>query len=417
VTTTAVPGTARDWQRVGWLLFASGWGANHFAPLLLVYRDRLGLDAAALALLFGMYALGLVPGLLVAGPISDRRGRRALVLPSAVVAMGASALLAAFGDRFWALLLGRLLYGLGAGGVMSAGATWLLELSARQSLAAASGTGAGSGAAARDSAAGVGARRATIALSSGFGFGPLFSGLVAQYAPAPTVLPFVLHAALMVAMLAIARGAPDTVARGPAGAANRPLIRIELDRAAWRKFMRGVLPMAPFVFALPTIPTAAIPGMLEHALGSAPIAYTGFLCVLTLFAGVGAQPLTRRLAPATAARLGLAVGAVGVAIGAITVATQTPILLLVVAPVMGAAYGVCMTGGLHMVQRLARPDARGGITGLFYVLTYVGFAAPWLLAMAGRFVAPAIALWVTAAVTTLVAITLPRAPDPAPAGG
>jgi hypothetical protein len=221
----------------------------------------------------------------------------------------------------------------------------------------------------------------------------------------------------MIAMLAIARGAPDTVERGAAGAANRPLIRIELDRPAWRKFVRGVLPMAPFVFALPTIPTAAIPGMLEHALGRAPIAYTGFLCVLTLFAGVGAQPLTRRFAPATAARLGLAVGAVGVAIGAITVATQTAILLLVVAPVMGAAYGVCMTGGLHMVQRLARPHARGGITGLYYVLTYVGFASPWLLAMAGRFVAPAIALWVTAAVTTLVAITLPRAPGPAPAGG
>jgi MFS family permease len=97
------------WARVGLLLFAVGWGANHFTSLLLVYRQRLGLDAAAPAMLFGMYALGLVPGLLLAGPLSDRHGRRAVVLPSAALALAASALLGAGGDSFGALLGGRLL--------------------------------------------------------------------------------------------------------------------------------------------------------------------------------------------------------------------------------------------------------------------------------------------------------------------
>jgi hypothetical protein len=31
------------WRRVALLLFATGWGANHFASLLLVYRQRLAL--------------------------------------------------------------------------------------------------------------------------------------------------------------------------------------------------------------------------------------------------------------------------------------------------------------------------------------------------------------------------------------
>ena len=117
------------WRRVALLLFAVGWGANHFASLLQVYRERLALDAAAPAMLFAMYALGLVPGLLLAGPVSDRYGRRAVVLPSALVAFGASALLGAAGASFSLLLGGRLLYGIGAGGVMSAGAAWLIELS------------------------------------------------------------------------------------------------------------------------------------------------------------------------------------------------------------------------------------------------------------------------------------------------
>jgi len=89
-------------------------------------------------------------------------------------------------------------------------------------------------------------------------------------------------------------------------------------------------------------------------------------------------------------------GAGGVVLGAVAVATDTPVLLLAVAPVIGGAYGVCMTAGLQAVQRLAHPDARGGITGLYYVLTYIGFALPYVLALATRVTTPIVALGATA---------------------
>jgi hypothetical protein len=166
--------------------------------------------------------------------------------------------------------------------------------------------------------------------------------------------------------------------------------------------------MAPFVFAFPVIAFAALPSMLAGSLGTAPMAYTGVLCVVTLAAGVIAQPITRRFEPTTAARLGLIAGAAGLALGTYAVASQTSVLLLVVAPLLGAAYGVCMTAGFHAVQRLARPDARGGITGLYYVMTYLGFAAPYLLALATRITSPTMALGATAAAAAVVALTLPR---------
>ena len=386
VTISADSAGRPAWQRVGLLLFAVGWGANHFVPLLLVYRARLALDAAALALLFGMYALGLVPGLLLAGPISDRRGRRAVVLPAACVALAASAVLGAGGDSYAALLAGRLAYGLGAGAAMSAGTAWLVEQS-------------------RDAPA-SGPRRATIALSAGFGLGPLVSGVVGQYAPAPTVLPFAFHIALLAAMLAVAWRAEDAGVRAPPGR----LLRIELDPAGWRSFVRGVAPMAPFVFGFPALVLAALPGMLGGALGAAPVAYTGLLAVIMLGAGVLVQPVSRRVEPTRAARLGLAVGAAGTLLGVATVAAQVPALLLVVAPILGAAYGVCMTAGLQAVQRLARPDARGGIIGLYLVLTYVGFAGPYALALAARATAPTVALAITAGLAIAAALVLRRPP-------
>ncbi|HEY0191928.1 MAG TPA: MFS transporter, partial [Kofleriaceae bacterium] len=293
--------------------------------------------------------------------------------------------LGGLGEHLAALLAGRLLYGLGAGGVMSAGATWLIELSSDVPL-------------------GTGARRATIALSSGFGSGALVAGVVAQYAPWPTVLPYALHVAVLGAMLVLARGAPDTGGGRPGGR----LLRIELPPGMWRRFARAVVPMAPFVFAFPMIVGATLPSLLGGALGTAPIAYAGLVNAVTLAAGVLAQPVTRRFEPTTAARLGLGLGVVGIAAGAWTVHAHAPAMLLAIAIVLGAGYGIAMTAGLSAAQRLARPDARGGITGLYYVLTYVGFAVPYLLALIFRVAAPAAALAVTAAITLGVAVTLPR---------
>ena len=58
-------------------------------------------------LLFGAYACGLVPGLIMAGRLSDDHGRWSLVLPASVLAIAASATLAFGGLGFGVLLAGR----------------------------------------------------------------------------------------------------------------------------------------------------------------------------------------------------------------------------------------------------------------------------------------------------------------------
>ena len=79
-------------RALGLAMFAVAFGTNVPTPLLLRYRTALDLDPVALTAVFGVYALGLVPTLFLAGPASDRLGRRAVVLPFTVVALVASLL-------------------------------------------------------------------------------------------------------------------------------------------------------------------------------------------------------------------------------------------------------------------------------------------------------------------------------------
>lgn len=52
------PRTTKPWIPVAIALFAVGWGANQFSPMLLVYRAQLHLSAGDLGLLFALYAVG-----------------------------------------------------------------------------------------------------------------------------------------------------------------------------------------------------------------------------------------------------------------------------------------------------------------------------------------------------------------------
>ena len=78
------------WKRAVFALFAVAAGTNVPTPLLLVYQERLDLSPEVLTALFGFYAAGLVPALFLAGPLSDRLGRRRVAIPGMVLAAVAS---------------------------------------------------------------------------------------------------------------------------------------------------------------------------------------------------------------------------------------------------------------------------------------------------------------------------------------
>lgn len=355
-----------DWLRVAAAMFAVGWGANQFAAMLLVYRHEDGFSDEAVTALFGAYAIGLIPALLIVGPISDRIGRRRVMRPVLVLSFIATIVLIVADDHLGLLLTGRLLAGVASGAAFAPGTAWVKELSAGRP-------------------GGTGARRATLALSAGFGSGPLTAGILAQWAPAPTVLPYLPHLVLMLLVGVIAWSAPEIqIVRTP----GEPRRSGEVWRAiSSRPFVLGIALTAPWVFGAASTSFATIPTFVD--IGFAPIAVTGSLAGLALWTGVAVQPLGRRLGdPRRVIVTGLAAAALGLLVGLVLDQTGAAWLVLPAALLLGTAYGLVLVGGLTTVESLAHPDDLGTLNAVFYSLTYLGFAAPLLSTIALRTLSP-----------------------------
>jgi predicted MFS family arabinose efflux permease len=390
--TAARPASARrgaGWLGAGAALAVVGWGANQFSPLLLFYRAHLGLSDAFVDVTFGLYAVGLVPGLLIAGPLSDRLGRRRVVLFAVALSMLASlVLMFGTGGAAW-LCAGRVLMGVASGSAFSAGATWVKELSSAPF---------------DDAEPAAGARRASIAMTLGFGLGPLVAGALAQWAPAPGVLPYVVQ--LTLAALALPLTARTVETANATGALPR---RRRFAGLRDRRYLLVVLPQAPWVFGGAAIAMVYVPGLTAGHVSGLGLAYAAAVVGTTALSGVLVAPVARRLARrGSRVLLGtgmlLVIGGVLADAGLVslrTVGVWQPVLALPTAAVLGAGYGVLMVFGLSEVQRLAKPEQLAGMTAVFQAFTYLGFAAPFVLSELAAIASPGVLLLAVAALAVL----------------
>jgi MFS family permease len=349
------------------MMFAVGWGANQFSPMLIVYRHALGLGPGMVAGLFAIYAATLIPGLFAGGALSDRYGRRACVLPFAALSPAATLLLVLGAHSLALIVAGRALAGLCSGMVFGPATAWVQDLSGGSAHSA---------------------RRAALALSAGFGLGPVVAALLAQWAGDPLVVPYLPHLVLGVAALVVGLTAPDARrAEQAAGHAEQP----EAAGRRWppaalrtRAFWLTVAPPAPFVFGTVALAIVVLPEEVTSP-RTLSAGYAGLMTILAFTAGIGVQPAARRLAarrPAAGVVAGLvsAAAGAGVSIAAVSVtALSDPsrVLAGLGALLLGLAYGLCLVCGLHQAEDLAGPRDRGTVLSVYYVLAYLGFGLPY----------------------------------------
>jgi MFS family permease len=345
-----------------------GWGGNQFTPLLVMYRDA-GLSTVTVDALLGAYVVGLVPGLVLGAPLSERFGRRPLMITGVGLSLVASVLLALGShgtghDGVGWLAAGRLVTGLGVALAMSVGTAWVAELAVR---------------AGEDRA--TGARRAALWLTLGFGLGAGVAGVLAQWGPAPDVLPYLVHAVLALGALVAVAVLPETHDVTTRVRRRRSAVAVGLRHP---RFRRVVTPMAPWIFGAAGIAYAVMPQLVGDQLGRWGLAYSTLLTVVTLGVGAAVQPLATRLdhpRRPRAAVVGMVAMALGLGISVAVAVVRSPVVALVAALVLGAAYGIVMVSGLLELQRLAPPEELASLTGVYYALAYSGFLLPTILAV------------------------------------
>lgn len=368
-STTVAPGPvatrrgSTHWFPVGLALFTVAWGGNQFTPLMVMYRETGGFSLGVVDVLLGAYVLGIVPGMLVGGPLSDRWGRRPLMLAAPPLAVAGSVVLGLGGTTPAVLFVGRVLAGLALGVAMAVGSTWISELSR---LSAAPATG--------------GASRAAMSLTLGFLLGPAAAGALAQWAPWPTVLSYAVHVVLTIPLGLVAIRTAETLAHGSRGRLRDDL---RVPVRGHRRFWTVVAPVAPWVFTSAGVAYAVLPSLVADRLPGLGIAFAGVMTAVTLVAGVAAQSVARRLG-LLGVRGGIAAtvaSAAGMALAAVAAAELTVATAMAAAVVLGVGYGLALVSGLAEVQRIAAPEHLAGLTAVFYALAYTGFLVPAVLAL------------------------------------
>ncbi|AZA14536.1 MFS transporter [Corynebacterium choanae] len=394
---TAAPHTATTgnhlWLPIALAMFTAAWGGNEFTPLLVLYRQSGDFSDFFVDLMLVSYACGVACGLLGAGPTSDRYGRRAVMMPAPLVAMAGS--LAIFLGEHSALLMtvGRMLSGLAVGMAMTAGGSWIKELSTPTFEPGV--------------APSAGAKRAAMALTAGFAMGPLAAGLLAQWGPYPGKTPFVLHWILSVLWIVQMRHIPETARLHGNGSI---LADLATRTVFHRTFAFIVAPLAPWVFGAAFTANAILPArMQEHV--EFPIAYTAIATALTLGTGFAIQQIGPQVIGDGLRRgplIALTLVTIGMALSAYASVTPMIGLHALTSIVLGLSYGVCLFTGLSFVQRIAPADELAALTGIFYCLTYTGMLFPAVLTKLGIYFPYPVMLGVgcVVAVASMVAILI-----------
>ncbi|WP_438484140.1 MFS transporter [Streptomyces sp. S186] len=336
-------------------VFAIGMaGTTLPTPLYGLYRHQLGFSELMVTVVFATYALGVIAVLFGAGDVSDETGRRP-VLFAALGLSAASDLCFLLEDGLPPLLLGRLLSGSAAGLFSGTATAAVLEL-ARPG---------------RESRAGF---AATAANMGGLGCGPLLSGLLAQYAPRPLALPFLVHLLLLALATVMTWRLPETVTNPhrlnslrPQGVRVPPAVRGVFAPAAVAAFAG---------FALLGLFTSIAPSFVAQTLGEHNLAVSGAVVCAVFTGSTLGQALTGRFGLRTALPAGCLFLVLGLLLVAGSLAASALPVLAAGALCGGTGQGLAFRAALTAVSAAAPPEHRGGTLSAFFLVAYLGLSLP-----------------------------------------
>jgi predicted MFS family arabinose efflux permease len=319
-------------------------------PLYAIYQAQWHFTPITTTVVFGVYAMAVLAGLLTLGKLSDHVGRRPVLLTAIAVHAG-SLVIFATATGVPALLSARVVQGLSTGAALGAIGAAMLDMD-RQ----------------------LGTLANAVTPGMGSASGAIASALAIRFLPDPTHLIYLALIGVLALQATAIAAMRETVTRAP-GALTSLRPEITLPRA-----LRGpVLTAVPVLFAVWAL--AGLYGALVHALTGSGNVVLGSLSLFVLAASaVVATIVARRAAARTVMQFGILALITGVAVTVLAVSLGSVAVFFAGSAIAGAGFGSGFQGGIRMVVPLAAAHQRAGLVSLLYVVCYLGLGVPAVLA-------------------------------------
>ncbi|MET3985129.1 MFS transporter [Streptomyces sp. PvR034] len=357
----AAPSRGSDFWVIGAVLVLLMLSSSVPSALYVLYQRKWDLSAGTITVVFALYAVTVLGGLLLFGSLSDTLGRRPVLGAGLVLAIVSMALFAGARGLGW-LLAARAVQGLAVGlatGAMGAG---LLELAPRSRPA-------------------LGAQVNSAGPTVGIGLGGLGAGLLVQYGPAPTALSYLLligaFALTLIGVVRMRESAPGA-ARPGRGFSLSPH-RIGVPAPVRRRFAVLVLTIVA-VWSVGGFYLSLGPHLALSLLQSTNYLVGGATVALLAGAATTAQLFLGRTEALRTAVLGLCGLLAGLALVLLALGTRSAAVFLIGTAVLGAGWGAAFLGSFRALSALADPAHRGELTAAVYVFAYLAMSVPAVLA-------------------------------------
>ena len=361
-------------------------GSTLLTPLYIMYKQAFGFSQISLTLIYAVYVVGNLCGLLFFGRLSDQIGRRQ-VAAAGMFLMIIATLVFLSARGIGALYVGRILSGLAISVGAGTGTAWLADLIDDESKS-----------------------RATVIATSanfiGLGVAALIAGVMAEYLPWPLHLPYIVYLIVLVAVTALVFMVPETVARSQPSIRDLSVqphisvpseIRAQFVAPAVTGF--GSLALVGFYAAL-------APSLLANELHITNHAIAGAIFLELAVVVSGAILATRSLSSRTSMLLALALMLPSVALIVAAQLATSMVLLIIATAVCAITAGLGYRGSLQVTNQIAPPDRRAQIVSSYLICAFAGNALPVIgVGVISTFAGPIAASLAFAATIIVFALT------------
>lgn len=328
------------------------------SPLYPVYQGEFGFSALTLTAIFAVYVLALLLVLLTVGRLSDFVGRRPVLAVALLLEAGS---MAVFLDAHSvaALFAARVVQGVATGAAVGVLGAYLLDLQPANGSR-------------------LGSLVNGAASTGGLGLGAVLSGVLIQYAPHPTRLVFAILTAAFLLLALVTVLLPETVERkAGARAALRP--QVAVPPTARPAFLRAV----------PTMASSWMLGGLMLSVGGSLLtvvfaqhnhAIVGLIIGAFATTSAIASISLRNSPPDRMARIGTVLLLLGTTLFALALALSSLTVFVLGAVIAGAGFGPAFLGAFRTLSQLAEPHQRAALISAIYVVSYLAFSIPAVIA-------------------------------------